>query len=162
MIWALTFWAKDFLRIIHDLAEGSGLGQYFTKSPIVKYAIGAVSKDRELGDVLDPTCGSGGFLAATPKGTNVFGYDIDTRVVALAYANCLFAHSKVPHIHQMDFLRGVVGRHFDTLVANPPFGVKNVKHTELLEEKELGVEAFESFPLTSTATGTSFQRIVPT
>lgn len=161
----LQFGDKDTLgagysSVIKDFLDGKELGQFFTSPPIVKYAVAAVSKDRELGDVLDPTCGSGGFLIAAKGCTSVTGYEIDPKVAFLAGANCLLTYKKLPEITQCDFLRDAPKTQYDTILANPPFGIKGLKHKDLVEHKELANDGTESYPFNSTATGFFLQRIV--
>ncbi|MDE2104803.1 MAG: restriction endonuclease subunit S [Patescibacteria group bacterium] len=147
--------------IVKDSLEGKELGQFFTPTPIVQYAIGAVAKGRALGDVLDPTCGSGGFIAAMADADSVTGYEIDPRVAVLAFAHCLVARRQpnTDNIVNCDFLRMGEVTQFDTVVANPPFGVK-LKYDELMKEFIGNEEGAASFPLKTSSTGLFLQRIV--
>ena len=138
---------------------------------------------RALGHVLDPTCGSASFLvsAARAGATTVTGIEIDPRVSIVANFALMSAGTRagakankarggrsvsLVRIHRADFLRespgqleavelGVFG--YDTVLANPPFGVKT-KYADIVATGD--AETKLSFPISSSATGMFLQRIV--
>lgn len=152
-----------FMSIVRGMLAGKELGQFFTPSSAVRCLVGLCGRGRELGDVYDPTCGSGGFLAqaALAGAESVTGTELDAQVYLLAYANVLLAHGDTPTITRADTLvcewpAGPAS--FDTVLANPPFGVKGLKWEAIVAACPDG-EA--SYPMkTSTATGLFLQRIV--
>ena len=131
-------------------------------------ALDAAANGRALGDVLDPTCGSGAFLsAAALRGGVPHGVEIDVRVMLLGYANVLLAAGRPPRIVRDDFLRAPLpgpdarapadpARQYDTVISNPPFGVKGVAYEDVVRD----CATPEAFPLKSGATGLFLQRIV--
>ena len=138
---------------------------------------------RALGHVLDPTCGSASFLvsAARAGATTVTGIEIDPRVSIVANFALMSAGTRagakankargsrsvsLVRIDRADFLRespgqlkaverGVFG--YDTVLANPPFGVKT-KYADIVATGD--AETKLSFPISSSATGMFLQRIV--
>jgi len=155
---------RAYLTVVHSFLDGKELGQFFTPPPAVEYLAGRAASGRVLGRTFDPTCGSGGFLAAAVRGgaTEVHGGEIDVRVRLLAFFGALAARAVGPRVRRADFLREPVAEApFDTVLANPPFGVKGIKHEELTAEHgPNGPEGLAAFPLKSTATGFFLQRIV--
>jgi type I restriction-modification system DNA methylase subunit len=153
-----------YQSIVKDFLDGKELGQFFTPPPVVEYATRAVAAGRELGHVFDPTCGSGSFLAAARRhgATAVSGIEIDTRVLIIAYANVLLSGASPGTLRQGDFLvahlpgYGAPWGQFDTVLANPPFGVKGVKHEEIVR----ACEDKDVYPLKTSATGFFLERIV--
>lgn len=155
---------RTFMAVVRDFLDGKELGQFFTPPAVVECLAARAAEGRALGRVLDPTCGSGGFLAAAARGgaAEVHGCEIDIRVQLLGYFNALVSGAAAPRVHRADFTRGAVpGAPFDTVLANPPFGVKGVDYAELVAEAgPNGAEGAGAFPLKSSATGLFLQRVV--
>jgi len=154
---------RAYMSIVRGFLDGKELGQFFTPSPVVDFLTRRAGEGRQLGRVFDPTCGSGGFLAAAAKaGAAVHGCEIDIRVRLLGYFSALAAGAAAPSVVRADFLRGpITGAPFDTILANPPFGVKGIDYAEITEVK-INADGLEIFPLKSSATGFFLQRIVHT
>lgn len=119
----------------------SGAGQYFTPRALIK-AMVEVTKPRITETVLDPACGTGGFLmwaydemktqskAADKihflKHKALRGYDIAPLVVTLASMN-LYLHgigTKESPIKCEDSLLSEPSELVDVILANPPFGAR--------------------------------------
>jgi type I restriction enzyme M protein len=124
-----------------------GAGQYFTPRPLIQAMIDCVQP--QPGEVIiDPACGTGGFLLATHEYlANNFKLDKDQKKhlrynalrgvelvdgVSRLCAMNLFLHgigpdddSKEPPIKTDDSLRDVPSSNSDVVVTNPPFGRKS-------------------------------------
>jgi restriction endonuclease S subunit/type I restriction-modification system DNA methylase subunit len=166
---------RVFMSIVCDFLDGKELGQFFTPTPVIDYLTARAAEGRALGRVFDPTCGSGGFLAAAARGgaAEIHGCEIDIRVRLLGYFNALVSGAVSPFVRRADFTLGqIVGAPFSTVLANPPFGVKGVKYLELTDKGgpndikkpeapgDFQREGLASFPLKSSSTGLFLQRIV--
>lgn len=120
----------------------AGAGQYFTPRPLIN-AIVEVMKPNPDNTILDPACGTGGFLLAAydymKKQTKdkeklkalreekLFGVDIAPLVVSLCAMN-LYLHgigSKESPVKQGDSLLSAGEKRFDMVLTNPPFGKKS-------------------------------------
>lgn len=172
---------KDFA------ADAKDLGQFFTPPPIIDVAMsralaayrdGAVvlaadtAAARPLGRVLDPTCGSGTFLlrADAAGAAAIAGVELSKIVHRLALTNLVVGCRTAPPPAAIvcgDVLtKPLPGENvttpgsarFDTVLANPPYGIKGVKHDSLVAA--LGVAGPRVYPLKTTATGFFIQRIV--
>jgi len=146
------------------------LGQFFTPRTIVDFMVGFVnptrlSNGRNLYSVIDPACGSGGFLIRvfthianqireTEKNSNkkkerleilskqqLFGIDINPRLVRIAKMNMVLHGDGHGGIFRYNGLKThqherFVGKQFDLVITNPPFGNKD--KGEILKDFELG------------------------
>lgn len=155
---------QQFLRIINEFEYGNSealgdayeyltsimgsqgdAGQFRTPRHIIDFIVDIV--DPQIGEtILDPACGTGGFLISAYKhilaantdadgsqnltpsqqaklADSLTGYDIDPGMVRIALLN-LYLHSLVdPHIFEYDTLTSEEhwNRYADVIVANPPF-----------------------------------------
>ena len=147
-------------RIAQDTK--SGAGQYFTPRALIKTIVKCVNP--ELGKVIvDPCCGSGGFLLAAKdflqgKYTTMTGQQTDdlklhtfygTEIVPNTYRLCLMnlllhgigEFGGVPPIKCADSLASAPGDNdlCEYVMTNPPFGKKSSTTIEVKEEdKETG------------------------
>ena len=147
-------------RIAQDTK--SGAGQYFTPRALIKTIVKCVNP--ELGKVIvDPCCGSGGFLLAAKdflqgKYTTMTGKQTDdlklhtfygTEIVPNTYRLCLMnlllhgigEFGGVPPIKCADSLASAPGDNdlCEYVMTNPPFGKKSSTTIEVQEEdKETG------------------------
>lgn len=120
----------------------AGAGQYFTPRPLIN-AIVEVMKPSSEDTILDPACGTGGFLLAAydymKKQTKdkeklkalreekIFGVDITPLVVSLCAMN-LYLHgigNGESPVKQGDSLMSAGEKRFDMVLTNPPFGKKS-------------------------------------
>lgn len=128
-------------------SEGKkGAGQYFTPRPLIQSIVRVMKPDpRGKPDftVIDPACGSGGFLMvawewlyAVAKGAfdrreigriktkTYFGQDLVARPRRLALMN-LYLHGLTPRIYLGDTIyEPERGDRYDVILTNPPFGNK--------------------------------------
>ena len=121
-------------RFFPDLFKGRK-GQYFTPRPIVELVLARAQlspSDR----VVDPTCGSGGFLVcAAARGATVRGIEIDPYLCELARLNLRM--SGFPgEVERGNFFKAAPDP-VDLVVANPPFSVE-ISDREILDRYSLG------------------------
>ncbi len=120
----------------------AGAGQYFTPRPLIK-AIVEVMQPKPDDTILDPACGTGGFLLAAYeymkkqtkdkeklkelRENKIHGIDITPLVVSLCAMN-LYLHGigggKNP-VKQGDSLISAGETRYDMVLTNPPFGKKS-------------------------------------
>lgn len=118
--------------------------QFFTPSPIVKFMLGCV-EDYTEGIVLDPACGTAGFLVSLPKNNTkkIIGLEIDERLKWVSSINLLMHGAKNFHVDceksygsfstEYDYLNGSI----DLIITNPPFG-SDLTSDEVLSKYKLG------------------------
>ena len=119
-----------------------GAGQYFTPRPLIKAIVEVMRPTPDM-TILDPACGTGGFLLAAydymKKQTTdkkqikalreekLFGNDNTSLVVSLCAMN-LYLHgiggSECP-IRHCDSLMSAGNVRYDMVLTNPPFGKKS-------------------------------------
>lgn len=128
-------------------------GQFFTPRSVVRAMVSLLSP-RAGARVIDPACGTGGFLSAVLDGWrehgitgSVVGIDKDQDLSLLASAlSTVHQHSGDVHVHTANSLslaqladRGVHVGTFDYVLTNPPFGSKiGITDPTVLTQFELG------------------------
>lgn len=135
--------------LLQKVAEDtkSGAGQYFTPRALINTMIKCV-QPRPGKTIVDPCCGSGGFLLAAKayiEDPEHYQLDRDQKkflrfntfsgweIVPSTYRLCLmnlFLHNisdfdGTPPIHRNDSLLSDPGERFDYVLTNPPFGKKS-------------------------------------
>lgn len=109
-------------RFFTDLFKGER-GQYFTPRPLVELMVD-LAQIRGGDRVLDPTCGSGGFLvAALARGADVDGIEVDPELAALARLNLALHGANPRAVRTADFFRSTPDAAYDVILANPPFSL---------------------------------------
>jgi type I restriction enzyme M protein len=140
-IHTLSHLYESMLREMRDAAGDSG--EFYTPRPVVRFMVAVV--DPKLGEtILDPACGTGGFLvetydhlAAQVKGTEdrhrlqretLYGQEAKPLPYMLAQMNLLLHGLEAPRI---DYGNTLVGKKIteigdrervDVILTNPPFG----------------------------------------
>jgi type I restriction enzyme M protein len=126
--------------------KGSGAGQYFTPRELIR-AIVDVIDPKPHDTVIDPACGTGGFLlvahehasrdaaSLTPterehlRDQFVSGYELVDGTARLAAMNLLLHGIGTPNGHSLidvrDSLIADPGRRWSVVLTNPPFGRKS-------------------------------------
>lgn len=128
-------------------SDSKELGKFFTPRKIVDLSLSFAKNDdissknkdeRELGDVLDPTCGSGGFLVRCRNATSLNGCDIDPNHIPICVNNILlhFSDREIEtNIICSNFLTCKMEENkFDTILSNPPFGLKKISLKTIKDE----------------------------
>lgn len=139
--------AYEYLLSIMS-AQGDA-GQFRTPRHVIDFMVDVLNPTKD-DSVLDPACGTGGFLVASynhileqhdgkndPNNTeksltpderkklmnNFEGYDIDPSMVRIAQVNMYLHQFKNPRIYQYDSLTNEErwNDKFDVILANPPF-----------------------------------------
>lgn len=157
---------RDVISEAFQAFWGSGLrgekGQFFTPRNIVKMCVDILNpKPGEK--VIDPACGSGGFLVEVlshlkEKGNfcNVYGIDkeIDLVKICKAYmaivgdghANIFCADSLYAESWLKEMKKEIKDESFDVVFTNPPFGAKIfIEDKGILRNYKLGHEWFKQY-----------------
>jgi type I restriction enzyme M protein len=148
-------------ELIRRFSEQSNetAGEHFTPREVIRLMVNLLFAEddallRDEGVVktlLDPACGTGGMLAVAsehltemnPKAhLEVFGQELNDESFAICRSDMMLKGQSSTNIVSGNSFSadGFVGRTFDYLLANPPFGVewKNVESTVKAEAKSLG------------------------
>ena len=136
-------------------------GQYFTPRQVVEFMVGMLEPDAE-DYVMDPACGSGGFLLYPLKKVreeygkdseaardfairHIYGIEISDRIARIAMMDMVIHHDGHTNITCADALQeydkfGIMGiqpNKYDLVFTNPPFGAV-AKDEKILKIFELG------------------------
>lgn len=133
--------------------EKDGHGQFFTPTPIIDFCVSML--DISFYDkVIDPACGSAGFLLSTLKyiklhnvnidmsdiiQKNLHGIEINKSIARLAKMKLFLESNVVPNIFCANGLitNTELDEQFDIVLANPPFGAK-ISDISILKNFDLG------------------------
>ena len=124
----------------------SGAGQYFTPRPLIQAMVECV-RPEPMKTIADPACGTGGFFLGAYNWLNRRGYPLDKRQKEFLRYKTFYGNEIVPNTRRMclmnlflhnigdldgeptvdraDALIADPGKHFDYVLANPPFGKKS-------------------------------------
>lgn len=139
--------------------EKDGRGQFFTPEPVIDFCI-EMMQPKPDETIIDPACGSGGFLMSALKylqrnnselntlksvSKYLFGLDINKSIARIAKMKLLLeSNGKINIIctnslEDLDSLKLSVSEKdgFDIILTNPPFGAK-ITNTSILSKFELG------------------------
>jgi type I restriction enzyme M protein len=150
---------EELVRRFSELSNETA-GEHFTPREVVELMVNLLFVEdddllRKLGTVktmLDPACGTGGMLSVSEQylaernpeaRLEVYGQELNAETYAVCRSDMMLKDPKhAAHIvHGNSFSQdGHAGRHFDYLLANPPFGVewKKVRDEVDDEHKRLG------------------------
>lgn len=183
----------DVLGFVYEdiLSSGSSksrdMGQYFTDRAVCRYMVELCDPKVIQGvpeTVCDPTMGTAGMLTCYVKYLNskypgidwakhqdrIHGCDHDDRVAGLARINLFMAvQHAFSYLVRSDSLgSGTPRTKYDNIVANPPFGLKNLKYKDCHDSiKQLNISGVKAEPLflqlmmTSLAPGGRCAVVVP-
>ena len=139
--------------------EKDGRGQFFTPEPVIDFCVEMMQpKADEI--IIDPACGSGGFLMSTLKylqrnnsklntaksvSNNLFGFDINKSIARIAKMKLLLESNGKTNVicanslEDLDSIKLSVSQKdgFDIVLTNPPFGAK-ITNTSTLSKFDLG------------------------
>lgn len=139
--------------------EKDGRGQFFTPEPVIDFCV-EMMQPKPNEKIIDPACGSGGFLMSALKylqknnedlntkkivSKNLFGLDINKSIARIAKMKLLLeANGKTNvlctnSLEDLDSLKLTLSQieGFDLILANPPFGAK-ITNTTTLSKFDLG------------------------
>ena len=124
--------------LLQDLGAQASAGQFRTPRHIIDFIVAVIDPQKHE-TVLDPACGTGGFLASTweyvnragrlsaaDRGNlarNLAGYDISPTMAMLSTVNLFLHHQQQPVVSVYDTLTSEErwNDHYDVILANPPF-----------------------------------------
>lgn len=133
--------------------EKDGRGQFFTPEPVIDFCV-EMMQPKPNETIIDPACGSGGFLMSALKylkknntdlntkkivSKNLFGIDINKSIARIAKMKLLLEANGKTNIlctnslEDLDSLKLTLSHTegFDLILANPPFGAKITNLTTL-------------------------------
>lgn len=133
--------------------EKDGRGQFFTPEPVIDFCV-EMMQPKPHETIIDPACGSGGFIMSALKylqknyqdidyqevvSKNIFGVDINKSIARIAKMKLLLEANGKTNIlcanslEDLDNFKLVIQQKegFDLLLANPPFGAKINNPTSL-------------------------------
>ncbi|MDR0506599.1 MAG: SAM-dependent methyltransferase, partial [Dysgonamonadaceae bacterium] len=139
--------------------EKIGRGQFFTPEPVINFCVQIISPQKHE-KILDPACGSGGFLVSVLKylqeknleidaesiiQNNLFGIDINKNIARIAKMKLLLERNVDSNIISYNSLETIDSikslflckNEFDVILTNPPFGAK-INDKSVLSAYQLG------------------------
>lgn len=139
--------------------EKGGQGQFFTPEPVIDFCV-SILQPKPNETILDPACGSGGFLISALKylqsynkeidtsktiSQHIYGLDINRSIARIAKMKLLLeANTKtnilcINSLDDLDNIKLTLGIKdgFDLILTNPPFGAK-ITQTSILAQFDLG------------------------
>ncbi len=139
--------------------EKDGRGQFFTPEPVIDFCVEMMQPKPEE-TIIDPACGSGGFLMSALKylqsnyqnldtektvSQNIFGLDINRSIARIAKMKLLLEANGKTNIlctnslEDLDSIELSLGQKsgFDLVLTNPPFGAK-ITQSSVLSKFDLG------------------------
>jgi type I restriction enzyme M protein len=141
--------------------EKNGRGQFFTPPPVIDLCV-EIMQPQPHETIIDPACGSGGFLISAlkyltnkfphiPKSQiiqeNLFGIDINKSIARLATMKLLLEANTKNQIYSDNSLTNFSHiktnldqpAGFDIVLANPPFGATGkITNSQILAQFDLG------------------------
>jgi len=132
---------NDILGLVYQSlcleGEKNKAGMYYTPSDVVVEAFESI-KCKNTETILDPCCGSGGFLLNAPieNPTQLYGFEVDPIAVMICKANLIVKYKDFefnPQVFLCDFLSDISlfddpdttslkNKKFDYIFTNPPWG----------------------------------------
>ena len=139
--------------------EKDGRGQFFTPEPVIDFCV-EMMQPKPNEKIIDPACGSGGFLMSALKylqknyseldtnsivSENIFGADINKSIARIAKMKLLLEANGKTNVlctntlEDLDSLKLSLSnpKGFDLVLANPPFGAK-ITNPSTLSKFDLG------------------------
>ncbi len=139
--------------------EKEGRGQFFTPEPVIDFCV-EMMQPKPNETIIDPACGSGGFLMSALKylqrnnnelntsvsvSNHLFGLDINKSIARIAKMKLLLESNGKTNVlctnslEDLDSIKLSVSQKygFDIVLTNPPFGAK-ITNTSTLSKFDLG------------------------
>jgi type I restriction enzyme M protein len=128
-------------------------GQFFTPEPVIDFCV-EMMQPKPNEKIIDPACGSGGFLMSALKylqrennnidnqniiSKNIFGFDINKSILRIAKMKLLLESNVKTNVlcaNSLENFENLNGT-FDLILANPPFGAK-ITSSDVLATFDLG------------------------
>jgi type I restriction enzyme M protein len=134
--------------------DKEGRGQFFTPEPVINFCV-EIIQPQPNEKIIDPACGSGGFLFSALRymqrnfpaiepdqiiSQSLFGIDINKSIAKIARMKMLLETNVRVNIFCANSLENAEDlSSFDIVLANPPFGtVGKITNTSLLSRFALG------------------------
>ncbi|NJL59595.1 MAG: N-6 DNA methylase [Desulfobacteraceae bacterium] len=139
--------------------EKDGRGQFFTPEPVIDFCVEMI-QPRLSETIIDPACGSGGFLMSALKylrnnfaeadsakiiSANLYGFDINKSIAGIAKMKFLLEANVKVNIFCANSLDGSYdllsenSDGFDIVLTNPPFGTGGkITNRQILTKFDLG------------------------
>ncbi|MDR1384695.1 MAG: N-6 DNA methylase [Planctomycetaceae bacterium] len=128
-------------------------GQFFTPEPVIDFCV-EMMQPKQNEKIIDPACGSGGFLISSLKylkkteqkidiskaiSENIFGFDINKSILRIAKMQLLLEANVKNNLRCANSLENYseLNNYFDLVLANPPFGAK-INNRDALNHFDLG------------------------
>lgn len=161
--------AKDanglaFQKFLGRHAKG-GRGQFFTPDPVIDFCVEIINP-KPTEKIIDPACGTGGFLFSSLSHikrnfkdedissyvkNNIFGIEINRKISQIAKIKFLIETNSEPNIicenslkplNRIKFVAGEennIANTYDIVLTNPPFGTQGkITQREMLSNYDLG------------------------
>lgn len=127
-----------FEYLLNKMSTAKNAGQFRTPRNIIDFIVDVVNPTKN-DTILDPACGTAGFLISAYKHitsgerltpgelkqvtSNIVGMDIDPTMVKLSLVNLYLHQFEQPNIYEYDTLSSVArwAERYDVILANPPF-----------------------------------------
>lgn len=127
-----------FEYLLNKMSTAKNAGQFRTPRNIIDFIVDVV-KPTKNDTILDPACGTAGFLVSAYKHitsgerltpdelkqvtSNIVGMDIDPTMVKLSLVNLYLHQFEQPNIYEYDTLSSDArwAERYDVILANPPF-----------------------------------------
>lgn len=127
-----------FEYLLNKMSTAKNAGQFRTPRNIIDFIVDVV-KPTKNDTILDPACGTAGFLISAYKHitsgerltpgelkqvtSNIVGMDIDPTMVKLSLVNLYLHQFEQPNIYEYDTLSSDArwAERYDVILANPPF-----------------------------------------
>ena len=141
-------------EVIKDIMTGKVLGQFFTQPLIKKMMVKLINpqlhQDGKTETCCDPTMGTAGFLTEYLKHIlhqanvknikpdwnfiktyGIYGKELEPDTYQLAVSNMLISSGHMfEKLDRGDSIRQPITEQYDTVLANPPFGIKGLRYDD--------------------------------
>jgi type I restriction-modification system DNA methylase subunit/restriction endonuclease S subunit len=148
-------------EVIKDIMTGKVLGQFFTQPLIKKMMVKLINpqlhQDGKTETCCDPTMGTAGFLTEYLKHilhqanvknikpdwnfiktSGLYGKELEPDTYQLAVSNMLISSGHMfEKLDRGDSIRQPITEQYDTVLANPPFGIKGLRYDDFESEKKI-------------------------
>jgi len=148
-------------EVIKDIMTGKVLGQFFTQPMVKKMMVKLINPqifpDGKIETCCDPTMGTAGFLTEYLKHVlhqansknikpdwnfiklhGLYGKELEPDTYQLAVSNMLISSGHMfEKLDRGDSIRQPITEQYDTVLANPPFGIKGLKYDDFESDKKI-------------------------